>query len=208
MRARRRAWVAAVTVAALAAARPARADCVGPLSTQLIPLPVYATLPNEGDTWGAMPVFLRVCPDDGRTESIIAPSVSWNSVIHFTGTFRWFHYPTDDTSLTVIASASTRINYDLFVQWLRSPTAAGASTDDLSLRIERSAFFRFFGLGPDTPEEAQSSYTGMRVVASARRGVNLARHLNLGASLSFEHHEVEAMGVPGLPLSPPGVESG
>jgi hypothetical protein len=73
---------------ALCASLPAAAATCPVLRTQLIPLPVYATLPNEGNTWGAMPVLLRVCPDDQRTESIIAPSLSWNSVINVTGTFR------------------------------------------------------------------------------------------------------------------------
>ncbi len=196
--------VAAAVAAALAllCAGPAAADCLPGLTTQIIPLPVYATLPNEGNTWGAMPVFLRVCPDGERTESIIAPSVTWNSVIRFTGTFRWYHYPSDDTTLVLVASASTRTNFNALLVWQRLPTAAGASTDELTVRLQRSVFFRFFGLGPDTPAEAESSYTGVRAIASARRGVNLAPRLNLGVTLGFERDGVQDIGVPGLPLSP------
>ncbi|BDG08958.1 outer membrane protein assembly factor [Anaeromyxobacter paludicola] len=198
--ARTAAWI--LGALALALARPALADCAQPLRTEIIPLPVWATLPNEGDTWGAMPVFLRVCPDGQRTESIIAPSVTWNSVIHYTGTFRWYWYPTDDESLTVIASGSTRINYNNLVVWQRLPQETGRSTDELTLRLQRSAFFRFFGLGPDTPASAETSYTGFRALALARRGLNLARHLNAGLSLGIERDGVEDQGVPGLPLSP------
>ncbi|HZX64335.1 MAG TPA: hypothetical protein VFE76_03025, partial [Myxococcales bacterium] len=53
--------------------RAAAATCPV-VRTRLIPLPVYATLPNEGSTFGAMPVFLRVCDENERTQSIIAPS--------------------------------------------------------------------------------------------------------------------------------------
>src|SRR5216684_1767582 len=63
-------------------------ECPGGLETRIVPLPVYAALPNEGDTFGVMPVFLRVCDANQRTDSIIAPSVTWNDVIHATGTFR------------------------------------------------------------------------------------------------------------------------
>ncbi len=192
---------AGVAAAALFVAGRAAADCAPGLTTQLIPLPIYATLPNEGNTWGAMPVFLRVCPEGERTESIIAPSVSWNSVIRFTGTFRWYHYPSEDTALTLIASASTRTNYNNLLVWQRLPTAAGASTDELLLRLQRSVFFRFFGLGPDTPASAETSYTGLRAIATARRGMNLVRHLNLGVAVGIERDAVEAIGVPGLPLS-------
>ncbi|MFL5261952.1 MAG: BamA/TamA family outer membrane protein [Anaeromyxobacteraceae bacterium] len=203
MRTRARGHAATTTAAVLAlvCAGPAAADCPSGITTKLIPLPVYATLPNEGNTWGAMPVFLRVCPDGQRTESIIAPSLSWNSVIHVTGTFRWFYYPSDEKTLTVIGSASTHINFNALVVWQRLPTAAGASTDDLTFRLQRSAFFRFFGLGPDTPASAETSYTGLRAYATARRGVNVARRLNLGATVSVERDGVEAIGVPGLPLS-------
>jgi hypothetical protein len=195
--------VATVAAAALALfwTAAARGDCRPGLTTQVIPLPVYSTLPNEGDTWGVLPVFLRVCPEDQRTESIIAPSVTWNSVIRYTGTFRWYHYPSDDTTLTIIASASTHINYNTLLVWQKLPTAPGVWTDEAMLRVERSVFFRFFGLGPDTPTAAESSYTGLRTIASARRGFNLAPHLNLGATLGIEREAIEAIGVPGLPLS-------
>ena len=187
---------------ALLCAGPAAADCRPGLTTQIIPLPVYATLPNEGNTWGAMPVFLRVCPEGQRTESIIAPSLTWNSVIRFTGTFRWFYYPSDDTTLTLVGSASTRTNFNSLFVWQHAPKATGAWTGDATARVQRSVFFRFFGIGPDTPTGAESSYTGLRAYATVRRGRNLAPHLNLGASLGIERDSVEANGVPGLPLSP------
>ncbi len=183
-------------------ARPAAADCASPLVTRLVPLPVYATLPNEGNTWGAMPVFLRVCPDDRRTESIIAPSVTWNDVIHVTGTFRWYHYPSEDTALTVLASGSTRINYNFLLAWQHLPTEVGRWTDELTVRLQRSAFFRFFGFGPDTPPTAETSYTGFHALLWARGGINVTPHLNLGATVGVERAGVQDIGVPGLPLSP------
>jgi hypothetical protein len=191
----------AVAALALALAGRAAAECPSGLTSQVIPLPVYSTLPNEGNTWGVLPVVLRVCPDHQRTESIIAPSLSWNSVIRFTGTYRWFHYPTEDRTLTLIASVSTRVNFNGLFVWQSLPTAAGEETDELLLRAQRTIFQRFFGIGPDTPASAESSYTSLRFIASARRGLNLVRHLNLGVVLGLERDSVQAIGVPGLPLS-------
>lgn len=179
----------------------ARAACPEPTAVRLIPLPVWATAPNEGDTWGFMPVVLRVCPQDQRTESIIAPSVTWNSSIHFTGTFRLYHYPDAETSVTVLASASTRINYNGLALWERLPPAPGRFTDEVMLRLQRSVFYRFFGLGPDTPASAETSYTGLRAFATARRGRNLPHHLNVGILAGLERDGVEDMGVGDLPLS-------
>lgn len=171
-------------------------------SSQLLPLPIYATLPNEGNTWGFMPVILRVCGEDQRTESIFAPSVSWNDVIQYTGTFRWYHYPSEDTALTVVSSWSTRTNYNNLVIWQRQPTAAGAWSDDLLLRVQRNAFERFFGIGAGTHPSAETSFTSLRFIGSARRGLNVVEHLNVGVSVGLERDSVESIGVPGLPLAP------
>ncbi len=183
------------------AAAEAVERCPGGLATRIVPLPVYATLPNEGDTFGAMPVFLRVCDVNARTESIIAPSITWNDVIHWTGTFRLFHYPSDEQTLTFIASASTRINSGVLLQWRDLPRAPGGFTTEVELRWQRSAFFRFFGLGPDTPENAETSYTRARGHAGARYGLNLGGNWNAGVGLLFDTDSVQDMGVPGLPLS-------
>jgi len=180
----------------------ANADCPGALDTKIIPLPVWATSPNEGNTWGAMPVFVRVCPDNQETQWILAPSVTWNSVIHYTGTVRFYDYPDPDTNLSLIASASTHVNYELLAIWQRVPAADGAWTDEATVRVDRSAFARFYGLGPDTPGAAEATYTSLRALATGRRGLNLGGHVNVGFSVGLEHDDVEDQGVPDLPLAP------
>ena len=204
-----RLWLAAPIACLLSGPPAAAADspaassaaCPAGLETKMVPLPVYATLPNEGDTFGTMPVFLRVCDANQRTESIIAPSVTWNDVIHATGTFRWFHYPTDDRTLTFVASVSTRINSGVLLVWRDLPHAPGATTTEVELRWQRSVFYRFFGLGPDTAAEAESSYTRVRGHAAARHGLNLGGHWNVGVAVHLDRDLVQDLGVPGLPLS-------
>jgi hypothetical protein len=184
----------------LARAHSARADCA--LDTKVFAVPVWSTSPNEGSTWGAMPILMRVCPDDHRTHWLIAPDVTWNSVIHYTGTFRWYDYPDDDTTLVVIGSVSTRINYQLVVSWRRLPTAAGTVTHEVVGRLERNAFARFYGIGPDTTADDESSYTAARALVGLRHGINLTDSLNIGLTLGVEHDGVEDRGVPNLPLAP------
>ena len=79
--------------------------------TRFFPLPMYTTVPNEGSTYGAMPVFMVASDDDpDKVKSITAPSVSWNSSAGVTGTFRYYRYLEMFRSWHLLLSASTTIN--------------------------------------------------------------------------------------------------
>ncbi len=183
------------------AAAQAQGGCASELATRLVPLPVYATLPNEGNTFGLMPVFLRVCEHTERTQSIIAPSFTWNDVIHWTGSLRYYDYPSDTESFTLVASVSTRINSGLLVVWQDVPPEGGRFTTEITARFQRSAFYRFFGFGPGTRADDESSYTRVRAYLEARRGINLGGTWNLGLSASLRRDLAQPLGVPGLPIS-------
>jgi outer membrane protein assembly factor BamA len=182
-------------------AAPAWALCDGPTRVRPIPIPIYSTLPNEGSTYGFMPVFLHVCEKNERTESILAPSLSWNDTIHWTATIRSFNYPSDTETFMLVVSASTRINSNVLVRWDELTKGAGQITRELELRFERSVFYRFFGIGADTPAENESSYTRIRAHANGRFGLNFAPDWNAGVTLAFHRDVVQDIGIAGLPLS-------
>ena len=196
-----RALCIACAVGAAAAAARADDGCPAGVNVRVIPLPVYSTLPNEGSTWGAMPVFLRVCDPGGTTRSILAPSLTYNDVIHWTTTMRIYHYPSETETLNLIGSVSSRINSNVLFQWFRFPREAGATTFDVELRWSRSVFYRFFGIGPETAEGDESSYTRLRAHGTARAGLNLGSGWNAGLTLLVHYDGVQDIGVPGLPLS-------
>ena len=193
--------VATLVIAGLVIARSARVEACEGSHTMIFGVPVWSTDPNEGNTWGAMPILMSICPDK-HTQWIFAPSATWNKLIHYTGTLRWFQYPDRDTSITATASVSTVTNYNASAVLQRLPPTIGAWTDEGVVRVERSLFARFYGLGPDSLTSAQSSYTFVRDLVNERRGLNLDHHINVGAVVGFEHDAVDDVGVPGLPLSP------
>jgi hypothetical protein len=172
----------------------------GPSRTRIIPLPLYATSPNEGSTYGLMPVFLRVTAA-GNTTSIIAPSASWNRTVKLTGTFRGYRYFSETRTLTLIASASSHVNRSITVQYLESTRRQGLATSFFVLAARQSIFYRFFGLGPETRPEAESSYTRRFLRGFARHGVNLREGLNLSLVLEVRADDTRRQGVPGLPLA-------
>jgi hypothetical protein len=158
--------------------RPATATAE-PAKWRIFPLPVYATVPNEGSTYGLMGVFLRLAGAAGIT-SIFAPSVSWNSAVRWSGTLRYYSYPSPVTAWNAIASASTNVNRSLTFDWRSLPLVPGAWTTEFFAQARRSLFYRFFGLGPESRVEDESSYVRTTALGRGRVGANLARHLNLG----------------------------
>lgn len=147
--------------------------------TEFFPLPLYATSPNEGSTYGALPVFMRV-DGTGRTTQIFAPSVSWNSAARINGTIRYYYFPSLQRRWTFIIAASTNVNRSFRLEYRDAPGEPGRYTIDVQALARRNLFYRFFGFGPNTAESDQSSYTRELALLSARVGRNVLPHLNLG----------------------------
>jgi len=165
--------------------------------TRFFPLPMYTTVPNEGSTYGAMPVFMRT--QDDWVSSITAPSVSWNSSAHVTGTFRFYRYLALLQSWHLILSASTVINRSIWFEYDDDRRTPHALTMNLVLRVRRNLFFRYFGLGPDTVESGESSYTRLFGTANARIGWNWTSNLNLAVYGEVRGDRPERHAISGLP---------
>jgi hypothetical protein len=175
------------------------------LSTKIIPLPMYATLPTEGSTYGVMPVFMRTrtTEDDtsepGSVYSITAPSISWNKAAGVTGTLRYYRYIDLVRSWSLIASLSTHVNRTIWFTYDDLTREPRATTTDAVVMVRRNLFFRFFGFGPDTTEADESSYTRTTLTANGRWGYNLTPDLNLGAYAEIRGDLVEEHPIFGLP---------
>ncbi|HVT09149.1 MAG TPA: BamA/TamA family outer membrane protein [Polyangia bacterium] len=183
--------VALLAVCLTAAGRPATAG------TRLFPLPMYTTAPNEGSTYGFIPVLMR--SDGDVVTSITAPSVSWNSSAHLTGTFRFYRYLALLQSWQLILSASTVINRSLWLEYDDDRRTPRAVTKNLVVRVRRNLFYRYFGLGPDTPEDGESSYTRLYATANARIGWNLTSNFNLAVYGEVRGDRPERHAISGLP---------
>ena len=168
--------------------------------TKLIPLPVYATSPTEGGTYGFMPVFMEI-EKDGPTRHIVAPSITWNDTIHVTGTFRWYYYPAKDESFTLIAGSSSHVNNGMMLQYTNKPLKDYQWTMDAYMRLQRSIFFRFFGIGPETDQGNESSNTRSRLDTYFREGYNFNRYFNVGLKVQLQRDVLERDPIPPLPLT-------
>ena len=149
-----------------AAARPAAAKI------RFFPLPMYTTVPNEGSTYGAMPVFMVPADDDpDRVKSITAPSLSWNSSAGVTATGRYYRFFEPLRSTHLLLSASTTINRSLWFTYDDDRRTPHQLTLNILVRVRRNLFYRYFGLGPDTwPRESPATRGSTRSPARASGG--------------------------------------
>lgn len=183
----------ALAAAALALAGPGgprggtgapSAEAVAPLpaagpSFKLFPIPMYTTVPTEGSTYGVMPVLMGV-NGAGEVRVITAPSISWNSAARVTATVRLYLFPNSVRVASLIAAASSHVNRTLWITYNDLPIAPGRMTWEADGMLRRNIFYRFFGLGPDSLEANQSSYTRFTARLTARWGLNLPAHFNVG----------------------------
>ena len=142
---------------------------------------MYTTVPNEGSTYGAMPVFMVADDNDpDKVQSITAPSVSWNSSAGVTGTYRYYRYLEMFRSWHLLVSASTNINRSVWFTYDDDRRTPRALTLNILVRMRRNLFYRYLGLGPNTTPEGESSYTRLFAIASARVGWNLTSRPQCG----------------------------
>jgi hypothetical protein len=174
-------------------------SAVAETQTRIFPLPMYTTVPNEGSTYGFMPVFLRA--DEDWVSSIIAPSVSYNSSAHYTGTFRYYRYLSLLDSWRFIVAASTVINRSIWFEWDDDRRTPWTFTKNIMVRARRNLFYRFFGFGPETTAEDESSYTRVYATANARIGFNLTPNLNVALTGELRGDKPERHAIKGLPAT-------
>jgi hypothetical protein len=82
-----------------------------PVKTVAIPLPVIASSPNEGITYGGLVAFLLHNAND-EVSTLIVPQVNYNDYFGVTTTLYGAFYPTPDQTIKVNLSQATNINHE------------------------------------------------------------------------------------------------
>ena len=169
-------------------------------SYTFFPLPAFDTDPNEGETYGVLPV-LMVKDTDGRVQSIIAPSVTWNEIRGVTGTFRYYLYASALERLELIASYSEKIDREAKLQYKNLDVFGGRFHTDFQLLYERVSSVRFFGIGPESKKDNETNMTLETAGGYAIFGVNVTPTMRLSLGETVQRFDVARGGVPGLPFT-------
>jgi outer membrane protein assembly factor BamA len=176
------------------------APAAGQSSYSFFPLPAFDTDPNEGETYGVLPVWMFK-DADGRVRTILAPSVTYNEIRGVTGTFRYFVYPTALERLELVASYSEKIDRELDGHYRNFDVFGGRFHADVQLLHERTSSVRFFGIGPESEKEDETNMTLEVTGVYAIFGINISKTMRLSLGETLQRFKVSRGGVPGLPFT-------
>jgi outer membrane protein assembly factor BamA len=170
-----------------------------PRSSPFIPVPVVGTDPNSGTTVGIMPVFLEN-NENREIDRIIAPDFVYNPILGYGAHARLLAYPSRDTQWEVEGKLKQRIEHGLEAAYGTGLTREARWSYSGHLLYDRTATYRFFGIGNDSPRSAQTNYTNEQVQAEGVIGWNVTRSWQLGLLTRARFVQIEPGALTNLPF--------
>ncbi len=178
-------WAAALLLLASASARAF--DIGGDID--FYPFPTYHNTRNEGNTYGGVLVFL-VVNKKHEIEHVIAPLIQYNDFSGFEGGLLAFGYPSDHQEYKAVISWSQDVNREIRLGYSDRKWQGGKYDIGVKAEYGQSGTERFFGLGPDSAREDESSFGQEEYRDEAHFGLNLSDHLTVGIGERFRDERI------------------
>jgi len=164
-----------------------------------IPLPVIASSPNEGITYGALTAFLIHNQKD-EVSTLIAPQLNHNKNFGTTASLYGAFYPSGQRSFELNLSKSTNVNEDYELK-LRDQTL-------LEQKLELNAFIfkwsdgsaRFFGFQSDSKPEDETNYADQEIGFTFSAGYPVVEHTQLVLGERFKDVRIARGAVQQIPF--------
>lgn len=164
----------------------------------IIPLPAFTYDRNEKYFVGTLVPILK-SNKNGDLTDIFAPQYLHNPIIGETFTMNYFGYPSDTEQYSAVASYSTKIQYDIDLNYKNVAAGGGRYIVAGRATVFKNAFRRFFGLGNGALESAETNYTSKETLIEFTVGINFNPDLALMWSERYHDVRVQDGGVTSLP---------
>src|SRR6185369_7413559 len=143
-----------------------------------VPLPVIASSPNEGITYGALTAFLAHNRREEVT-TLLAPQVTYNDNFGVTTSLYGAYYPSPEWNIEFNLSQSGKVNHDYELRV--------RDTSRLGKKLELNGFFfkfadgssRFFGFNAKSPQQLETNYANDELGYNISAGYQLGRHFQV-----------------------------
>ncbi len=183
-----------VLLALAALVAPARANI------SVVPLPEVLTDPNEGNTYGFLPVILLL-DRTGRIEHIIANDIRYNKITGWYPAFRLLGYPTTDQRYFVTLRKSEKIDEDYIGEYERRGIWDGTTDVLVNVTYFRDSRLRFYGFGNDTGDDSETNFTQRKFASRVRFGYRPIENIEVAWGMRFEQVSIRRGGVGRLPYT-------
>lgn len=149
----------------------------------IFPVPVFESRPDEGQTYGLMPVML-LSDHDKAIKAIFAVIGQYNSITKVSGAALAYFYPKPEQEIQFFASFAQRYDREITVRFF-DPHFLGKYYLEADFTYLKTPFGRFFGLGPRRTESNQSNFTSRNFKVDVATGYYLLDHLHLDMVTRF-----------------------
>ena len=165
----------------------------------VIPIPEFIADPNEGNTYGILPVVLF--PDEeGRIRYMLAPDFSYNETKGFFPRFRFFGYPSRNRQYALVAGKSTTRDERYVGEFSDRGLWDGRAWVFAGAMHEQDSTERFFGFGNSSHEDEESNYTNNDTQAELYPGFWIRPHFGIAYRMRIRSHGVHEGQVDSLPF--------
>lgn len=144
----------------------------------LFPVPEVATDPNSGTTIGILPVFLFT-DNQGEIKQLFAPDVAINTILGATGNFRYLAYPSSDTQYYFTGGGSQNIARRIDVFYSTGRDRDKWWSFEGRFFFEKDPTERFYGLGNNSAQGAETNYTTKQIYFRGTLGLNITHQLQV-----------------------------
>lgn len=166
---------------------------------QYFPIPAVSTSKNDGNDVGLIVPILKT-DSDGELKYLAAPMLIHNSIVGMRGAINLFHYEPGGREIRFIASAAEKIERRLLFSYSDPAFSQGRYSLNFSATFFKNATARFFGLGEETSQSAQTNYTAREGRVSWRFGVHVNEVTQISVSQRFRQVSLQ-QGATDLPFT-------
>jgi hypothetical protein len=181
---------------------PAWTKWFNPETAPFIPVPLIAADPNSGLTLGLIPTW--VTTDDNHDVSrIVAPDVLYNPNFGFGVHARIFSFASADEQWSAVAGVKQRVEREFDGEYQTGRSRLDRWSISYSLIYDRDGTTRFYGIGNQTRQRAQTNYTDQQELGQVQIGLNL----NHTWQILYTVHLQEVHVLPGSLGGVPSIET-
>jgi outer membrane protein assembly factor BamA len=170
-----------------------------PAKTVMIPLPVIASSPNEGITYGGLVAFLLHNAKD-EVSTLIVPQENYNQYFGVTSTLYGAFYLNRDESLKVNLSKATTINEEFRARYENQKFLSDRYNLYLNAFDFADGSTRFFGFQSHSSRSNETNYTDHEMGLTSSVGFRLDHNYQLVLGERFKKVEINRGAVKSLPF--------